>query len=101
MISQDFKEDENGDLSIINGDIEIGESDQQHIADLIYSAPNAWKEFPNVGLNIQSYLSGSGIGENLNRNLKLQLIADGYTLTKATITEQDNELILDTDATKV
>jgi len=100
MVAQDLIQD-NGDLLIQNGDFVIGLSDEQHVADIIYSSPNWWKEFPQVGVNIQMYLSGSGIGDELNRNLKLQLIADGYTVGKASITQLNEELILDTDAKRI
>jgi hypothetical protein len=54
-----------------------------------------------VGLNIQSYLSGAGISDTLNANLRLQLVADGYTLTKATFIQDGETLTLDTNAERV
>ena len=93
MVAQDLIQD-NGDLLIQNGDFVIGLSDEQHVSDIIYSAPNWWKEYPQLGVNIQLYLSGSGIGDELNRDLKLQLISDGYSVSKANITQLNEELTL-------
>jgi hypothetical protein len=100
MIAYDLIGDSVGDLNILNGDFVIDASDEQHIEDIIQSAPNWWKEYPQVGVNIQLYLSGSNT-DQLNRNLKLQLQADGYNVTYANITQDNENFTLDTDAERV
>ena len=100
-MAQDFLQDNGEDLVFFNGDFAVGDSEQQHISDIIYSAPGWYKEFPAVGLNIQQYLSGAGISDTLNANLRLQLVADGYTLTKATFIQDGETLTLDTNAKRV
>ena len=99
MISTDFNIED--DLVFVNGDISINESDERHINDIIYSAPNWWKEFPNLGVNIQMFLSGPVEKDELNRAINTQLTADGYTLTYSKASIVDNQLTLDTDAERV
>lgn len=100
---KDLKQDNTtGDLLIANGDFAIGESDSQHITDIVYSAPNWWKEYPYLGVNIQAFLSGSGNGPELNRQLLLQLKSDGYQVTKANFKQiSQTEFSFDTDATRL
>ena len=100
MIAYDLIGDSTGDLEILNGDLVINESDNQHIGDIIQSAPNWWKEYPQLGVNIQLYLSGSNT-DKLNRDLKLQLQSDGYDVNKATITQDNENFTLDTDAKRL
>lgn len=104
--AKDFKQQSDNDILIENGDFVIFESDQQHILDIIYASPNWYKEFPSCGLNIQFYLSGNGTDGinkgNLNRNLQLQLQADGYTSTNSTFVQDfEGNLNLQTDATRI
>jgi hypothetical protein len=100
-MANDFLQNNDEDLIFSNGDFAVGDSEQQHISDIIYSAPGWFKEFPAVGVNIQQYLSGAGISDDLNRNLKLQLQSDGYSVTTAKFIQDGENLILDTNATRV
>ena len=104
--AKDFKQQSDNDILIEYGDFAIFESDQQHILDIIYAAPNWYKEYPSCGLNIQKYLSGNGTNGidkgNLNRNLQLQLQADGYSSTNSTfVQDYEGNLSLETDATRI
>lgn len=53
----DILTDDNGDLLIQNGDIVIGESDNQHQVDIILSNKGEYKEFPEIGVGIVQMLS--------------------------------------------
>ena len=59
----------NNDLTIVNGDFAIAESDNQHLYDIINSFPGWWKEFPQVGVGIQNYVNSSGKQQELSRNM--------------------------------
>lgn len=103
---KDFKQSADGDILIESGDFFVDYSDQQHILDIVYSAPNWWKEYPSCGLNIQLYLSGNGTDGinkgNLNRNMQLQLQADGYVSSSSNFNiDYEGNLNLDTDATRI
>ncbi len=52
----DFKEDENDDLFIENGDFVFEESTKAHQRDLILSEKTEWKENPTVGVGAINYL---------------------------------------------
>jgi hypothetical protein len=60
--AKDFKQSEDGDILFQLGDFFVDFSDQQHVLDIVYSAPNWYKEYPSCGVNIQYYLSSSGRG---------------------------------------
>ena len=66
----------NNDLLIVNGDLVLGTSDDQHIQDTINAGPGWWKESPD-GVNIKQYLKGKNYQE-ISRAITLQLQADGY-----------------------
>lgn len=100
--AKDFKQDEENDILINNGDFVVFESDQQHILDIIYSAPNWFKEFPQLGVNIQAYLSGGNAGAELTRNIQLQLQSDGYKVNTVKLNKDgQNNYTLDTDAIRL
>lgn len=99
---KDLLQDNTGDLLISNGDLNIGFSDGQHLADIIYSAPNWWKEYPFLGVNIQAFLSSGTDSPQLNTKVLTQLRSDGFTVNSANFTkDNNNNFVLDTDATRL
>ncbi len=99
--AKDFKLDSDGDLYINpnTGDLEIGFSDKQHIKDILNSNVGWWKQYPLVGVAIQSYLNSSGKQQQLERIIKIQLIADGYSVERPTITNKpDGTFLINTNA---
>jgi hypothetical protein len=71
---------ENNDLAFANGDLFISESDEQHIIDIINCFPGWWKETPFMGVGLMQYMKSSTSPQEVNKNVKAQLQADGYTL---------------------
>ena len=99
MAVKDFKQTDDDDFLVANGDFVISASDQQHLKDIIYSAPNWYKEFPQLGVNIQAYMSGKSIGAELTRSIQLQLVSDGYKVNTINVkTDKNNNFLLNTDA---
>lgn len=86
MISKDLIQDSNGDLLIQNGDFVVGPSDFQHIYDIIQSYVGWWKQNPQIGVGIRSYLGSAGMQQTLQRSIKLQLQADNYNNISVTST---------------
>jgi hypothetical protein len=84
MAVNDFLLDENGDLLIKDGDFVIGESDSQHVFDIITSFIGEWKQYPNVGVGIMQYLKAQNPNTAAN-SIKQQLQADGYSLNNCTV----------------
>jgi len=77
------------DLLFENGDFSIGNSDPQHIEDLIFENAGAYKQFPLVGVGIINYLNSSGSQLILKRNIKTQLETDGYRVDAVKFTNND------------
>ena len=88
---KDLLLDDDGDLKIINGDFVIGEAEVQSVERLLISKPGEWKEFPQVGCDIKKSMNGS-IGRFLERNVRVQLESDGFSIEKLNITEKGIEL---------
>lgn len=77
--ASDIKQIDN-DLSIDaqTGDFIVEESDEQHIEDIIVANTGSYKEFPLVGVGIENYINASMNPQDLERQIKIQLKADGY-----------------------
>lgn len=84
--SNDLQLDAQGDLLIRGGDFVIAPSDNQNVLDIIVSAPGWWREYPTCGVGIENYQSGSGQQQQLESNIRLQLIADGMQVAKVKAT---------------
>lgn len=76
---KDFLTDDNNDLLIQNGDFVIGESDQQHVMDILDSQKGEFKEFPLAGFGAINYIKRTITESEFKRDLKLQLSYDGYS----------------------
>jgi hypothetical protein len=85
--AKDLKLDDDGDLYINpnTGDVEIDFSDKQHIKDILTANVGWYKQFPLVGVGIQNYLNSSGMQQQLEREIKIQLTADGYSVGRPKI----------------
>ena len=73
-----------------SNDLPVYESDQDHIEDTIASPKGAYKEFPNDGVQIDSYLNSSGQESTIQREIILQLKSDGYRSQNPSITLDAN-----------
>ncbi|MDB0602645.1 hypothetical protein PL373_16205 [Tenacibaculum maritimum] len=93
---KDLLLDENGDLSIVNGDFIIGNSSEQSVEQLLISKAGEWKEHPQIGCDIQKSMNGL-INRFLERNIRVQLEADGFNIEKLKVTESGLELKGDYD----
>jgi hypothetical protein len=101
MIFQDFLSDASGDLLVQNGDLVVGPSDQQHIEDIISSAPGWWKQFPAIGVNIFQFLNSVGQEQTLEKQIILQLQSDGFTVTSPRASFDSNgKLIIQPNAVR-
>ena len=79
---QDILRDENGALAFANGDFAIGQSDQQHVLDILDFQPGELKEFPLAGFGAINYIKRTITPEEFKRDLKIQLNYDGYNNAK-------------------
>lgn len=94
----DLRLDSDGDLFISsNGDFVIAPSDEQHIQDNIHASPNSWKQFPDIGVNIDSYVNGSFDKQTLEKKIRLNLLADQYDSSPVLKYSADGRLIVNTN----
>jgi hypothetical protein len=75
---QDILRDDTGGLAFANGDFAIGQSDQQHVEDILDLQPGEIKEFPLAGFGAINYIKTNITADEFKRDLKLQLKYDGY-----------------------
>lgn len=94
--AQDFLLDEDGDLRIDNGDFVIGDSDQDHINDIMNSVQGWFKKSPLLGFNPYQYLNSRLDPTDINKNAKIQLKSDGYINIIVDLTQDSNNNITGT-----
>jgi len=82
----------------VAGDLVIAASDAQHIEDVIRSNKGEWKEFPACGVGIMNYLNASLKEQEVEREIKIQLQADGYTVNRCLVKFRNDILDVQTDA---
>lgn len=71
-----------------DGDLNVGYSDEQHIDNVMMSAPGHFKQHPLIGVDILQYVHAPmspAVVRQLNRKIKLQIEADGGKQTKIDI----------------
>lgn len=89
------------DLQILDGDLIIGFSDQQHVADTLNAFPGWWKENPADGVGVFAYINSSGQEQALGRSIKINLASDGYIVNNPSITTDDRGVMtVNPNATK-
>lgn len=78
-----------------DGDFNVGYSDEQHIQDVILSAPGHFKQNPLIGVDILQYvrspMSPSTVSQ-LEREIRLQMQADGAKNIKVRINPKTNSI---------
>ena len=70
----------NNDFIIENGDFKVGISDFQHFQVIINSQKGEFKQFPIIGVGIESYLNSNSSEQEI-----IGLIRDNLTLDKVKI----------------
>lgn len=90
---QDLLLDDDFDLRIEDGDLVVGESDDQHVQLNLLSSPGEWRQFPLIGPELTKQLNSPLDG---NRLVKLKakvngsLQRDGYTLKEFKLNEDSS-----------
>jgi len=96
---KDFKTATSGDLEISGGDLEIFESDTQHIADIVISAAGEWKEYPTLGVGLEKYINASVSQQTLRNEVTAQLTTDSFRNIDVQF-ENNNDMNFTVDAVR-
>lgn len=84
MISTDLQLDDVGDILLKNGDYVMGESDDQHIEDILDAYPGEYRNAPMLGVYIQRGINGLLDG-SIRRDINIHLQSDQYKVRKLEI----------------
>lgn len=81
----------NDDLQIVKGDFLVGNSSNQSVELLLKTMQGEWKEYPEAGCGLANAQNGI-IDRFLQRNIQVQLQADGFSVQKLNINSEGIEL---------
>lgn len=92
---EDFKLDENKDLSFNKGDLNIDNTDQQNIELILLSHKGSFKEFPILGVGITDYLKSPEIISRLRleNEISNQLEYDNFEIKEVDVNNLENIVI--------
>lgn len=82
-----------------NNDIAFYESDEDHTQDTIQATQGSYKENPQDGVNVQSYLNSQGQEQILARKIIVQLKSDLYVVNNPIIETTIDKVIVNPNAT--
>lgn len=78
-----------------NGDFNVDYSDEQHIEHVAMSAPGHYKQHPLIGVDILQWINAPmspQIAADLQREISLQLEADGATEVKVRVNNKTTDI---------
>lgn len=88
----DFILDENNDLIFKNNDIWIGNSFNQNVNNIIYWSPGDCKQFPTLGVGINSMILSSNLSQELKNKIMNQLKSDNIDCKSITTVNDELKL---------
>lgn len=86
----DLLTDADNDLMIRGGDLEIGESTEQHQGHILLSEKGDWRATPYVGVGIRSLLNDEAPGGVVVAEIQEQMELDGQNVTALGLDSQGN-----------
>lgn len=90
-MAKDILTDENGDIKILNGDLDFGYSDEQHIEHILIAHKGNYKQHPLIGVGISDYLNSPETlitRRKLEKEITLQLETDNAKEIKVNYTNE-------------
>jgi len=91
----------NGDIRIKDGDLVVGDSDNQNIEFIIKAKPGQFYQFPTLGVGIVDEVKGSITPQALRIKIKNNLEADNYRVNRIEVSGGIDNLVTDIDADKL
>lgn len=89
------------DIAIVNGDLKIIPSDQQHIEHILKAKAGHFYQFPTLGVGVDDNLLGSISIQALKQQIKQNLEADNYRVNKVEILGEIDEFEVSIDAIRL
>jgi hypothetical protein len=94
MNSKDILLNDDWDLDIVNGDFNVGFSDNQHLTLIVEIAEGSIKQYPLQGVGINYYSGSSGQAAALQNRIKTKADADRYQNVQVSLEQnQDGAFI--------
>lgn len=72
------------DLQVVSGSVVLGDTQPQNQALIVVSNPGEWKQHPELGVGIESWMLDDNPG-NLRAEVKRHLKSDGFTVDRVTL----------------
>jgi len=91
----------NPDIEIVDGDLKIVDSDQQHIEHILRAKPGHFYQFPTLGVGVVDFQHGNTSKAEMSQVIKQNLEADNYRINKIEIGGEADELLTTIDATRI
>lgn len=86
---KDILFNQNNEIQIINGDIYIGNSDQQNVKFILEFSPGHSKQHPKIGVGLPTMLLSNLNGE-MKAKIHTQVASDGYSVKKISTDQNGN-----------
>ncbi len=85
--------DENMDVQVANGDFVIGDATLQNQKLLLLSEKGEWKQSPEMGVGLRSFLLDDATVHELHQEIQKQFSLDGMKVKSITGTTWANTII--------
>lgn len=92
----------NNDIKITSdGDLDVGESDQQHIEHILRANPGQFYQFPTIGAGTNMLQHGNISEVDMRRIVKKNLEDDNYRVNKIELSGEIDQRKISIDATRL
>lgn len=91
----------NGDIQIKDGDLVVGDSDNQNREFIITAKPGQFYQFPTLGVGIVDEVNGNITPQALKIKIKNNLEADNDRVNRIEVSGGIDDLIVDIDADRL
>ncbi|SHJ76223.1 hypothetical protein SAMN02745146_0102 [Hymenobacter daecheongensis DSM 21074] len=87
-MAKDILLDEEDDLLIVNGDLVIGDSEEQEVGLILRTNQGDWRQSPLTGFGVARRTRTEISRTQFERDLSTQLLMDGFDDCDVTLTEE-------------
>lgn len=84
---KDILLDDSGEIQIVNGDLKVGEADDQNVGFIFEGFKGEFRSTPALGFGASARLKKIENPAQFKRDLKVELERDGYKTTNITLSK--------------